>query len=265
LRPIGPSTVMILTTAKTIFDGLNAIATQNPDPGDPSTLTADSVRSEVSQVFDATITTSISGLVEGTAVYTTSTSSGLNIVIPDALKPKLSYQDNPTASPPRATMSITGILTTDEVTAAKKLSASTDWASAIDRAGKQPVNFFNAVLAPIFANPTDVATKLLAGDMPPPPPPKSASDPPLPDNSTAPGKRLYLLQGLMPYIRDTLATKLVISSVSGPANLSSPELATILLSTILTTSDGSTKALQVCNCDLLDLLVISISFVVCLY
>lgn len=49
----------------------------------------------------------------------------------------------------------------------------------------------------------------------------------------------------MPYIKDTLGTKLLISSVSEPANLSSPEMATILLSTILTAGTPSTSALQV--------------------
>jgi hypothetical protein len=249
LRPIGPSTPTVLATAKIIYDGLSAIATQNPDPDpDPkstSAITADSVRSEVSQVFDANTTASISGLVEGTTTYTTPAPTGLTIAVPDVLKSKLSYQDNPTASPPRGSISITGILTSDEVTAAKALlPSSSDWAAAIDQAGKQPVRFFNNVLAPIFT--VDSAT-LLAGDVAPPPPPKSASDPPLPDHSTAVGKRLALLTGLMPYIRDTLATKLIISAVSGPANLSSPEIATVLLSTILTASDGSTSALQVCT------------------
>jgi hypothetical protein len=259
LRPIDPSMATILATAKTIFDGLNDIATQNPDPTDPSLITADTVRSEVSQVFDANTTTSISGLVEGTAVYTTNAPSGLHIVVPDTLTSKLSYQDNPTASPPRATLSITGILTTGEVLTTKSLSTSTDWAAAVDRAGKQPVRFFNDVLAQIFVSATDAKAKLLAGDIPPPPPPKSSSDPLVPDNSTAPGKRLYLLQGLMPYIRDTLGTKLIISSVSGPANLSSPEMATILLSTILTAGTPSTKALQVRIHDFLYLSATSIS------
>ena len=136
LRPIGPSMATILATAKTIFDGLNDIATQNPDPTDPSAITPNIVRSEVSQVFDANTTTSISGLVEGTTVYTTNAPSGLDIVVPDTITSKLSYQDNPAASPPRATLSITRILTTDEVLTTKSLSTSTDWAAAVGRAGR---------------------------------------------------------------------------------------------------------------------------------
>lgn len=247
LRPLGPSQATILKTTKTIFDGLHEIDAQNPDYTESqlSLLTVELVRSKVAQVFDPVTTEAVVALLEGTSTYKTNAPSGLQIPIPDSLKSKLQYADDATASPPRATLTVIGILTAEEKGAAKQLAASPAWAQAIERVGKQAERFFDTYLLTLFANVDEAKAKLLAGDVPPPPPPANPTDPLPVDHSTKPGKRLYLLQGLMPYLRDVLARRLVMTAVSGPTNISSSELATLLLSTILKIGGGSVSALDV--------------------
>ena len=243
LRPIGPSFTSVLRITKTIFDGLNAILVDNPDlaAGDVADATVALVTAKASLIFDQPTTAQIVGLLQGTNIYTTNAPSGLTILIPASLNAKFQYSDNTSVTPSEASITVTGILTTDEVTSAKSLSTNTLWSQAIDRVGKQAVHFFEATLFGIFPNEAEAESVLLAGDIAPPPPPASPTDPLPVDNSTGAAKRLYFLQGFLPFVRKTLSDTLVLNTMSSAANLSTPEIAQVLLTQTLTI--GSESAL----------------------
>ena len=174
------------------------------------------------------------GLLQGTTIWTTNAPSGLTQSIPAALN-KVQYTVDQTSAPPRGILSVTGILTDAEKATTKAISTDPDWSAAVDRVGKQADNFFNNVLFGIFPPATQAAAKavLLAGDIPPPPPPASPSDPAPVDNNTAGPKRFYFIQGFMPFLRNILSARLIINTVSGPANIPTTDLTTLLISTII--------------------------------
>ena len=240
LRPIGPSLTSVLKTTKAIFDGLNSIDTQNADytSDDLGSITADMVTAKVSQIFDTLTTSAIISVLQGTTVYSTNAPSGLEITIPASLQGVLLYQDNPTAVPPRATLTVIGILTSDANNTALNLAlGNSDWATALTRLAQQAQNFFSTYLTGIFPNESEARSTLLAGDVPA----TTSSTPATP--GTAPGKILYFMQGFVVYLRTVLSQRLIIADVSGPANISSPEMANLLLNTIIKV--GSQTAMQV--------------------
>ncbi|KAN0108658.1 hypothetical protein V8E51_008400 [Hyaloscypha variabilis] len=240
LRPVGPSLTSVLTTSKSIFDGLNNIDTQNPNytAADESNMTAQVVTAKVSQIFDTLTTASIVAMLQGTTVYSTNAPSGLNITVPASLQAVLMYQDNPTAVPPRATLTVIGILTTDEETAALSLApGNSDWAAALTRVAQQAENFFDAYLSGIFSDKTGAKATILAGDIP------ASTAPGATTTGTAPGKMLYFMQGFIVYLRSVLSQRLILADVSGPANLPTTDMATLVLSSII--NIGGQTAMQI--------------------
>lgn len=244
LRPLGPQKIDILKLVNTLTNGLNAIDTDHPDI-DKSTdpPTADTVTKNVALLFDPTLTAQVSGLIEGTTVYTTNAPTGLEIAVPSPLSNKLKYTNavpNTTQGPQLA---VTGILTDDERAQAKALSSSSGWSDAIDRIGKQPLSFFKTSLSQIFPNTADAIANLLKGDVVPPPSTQSSSSAP-PDPGTAPDKRAYLLTYFMPYLRQQLADQLITSTAAEAASIASVDTATLLLTSILTVPNSSGQGSQ---------------------
>lgn len=245
LKPLGPSQLDILKTAKTLFDGLNAIDEAHPDlkEGEKDAVTEQMVTSNTSLLFDASVVSGINDLLAGKTAYVTNAPLDVKVKIPDALSAKISYFDPVTAvgSNRRAKLTVTGILTADELAAAKALVPTAEWSAALDRAKKQAVSFFKNILAVVFSDRDEAMSELLAGDV------VVADDkltPGEPNPNTAPKKRAYFLGHFLGYLRDQLSDQLVASTMAGKAGISSPEVTMLLLRQILT-SETEDSALMV--------------------
>jgi hypothetical protein len=244
LRPLAPSRRKILQIAKTLYDGLNAIDRDHQDVKEDKKeeATADLIRTKAGLLFEPSVVEQMIGLLEGTTVYSTNAPPNQTIQIPttSTLFKKLKYSIQkdavPPAAPVPASMQVTGILTDDEKTEAKALSSDPKWAEAIARVGKQALNFFNDVLFGIFLqNKGDAIAHLLTGDVivlldPQNPPP---SDP-----NTAPAKRFYFLKYFLPFLRQRLAHRLIVDTMSGATSLAG-DVTDVLLSDVLVV--GATK------------------------
>jgi Tc toxin complex TcA C-terminal TcB-binding domain/Neuraminidase-like domain/Salmonella virulence plasmid 28.1kDa A protein len=231
-RPLAPSLIAVLRLTKTLFDGLTAIDQQHPDLGSDAVglATVDLVRSQAGLLFDEGGVEAIVGLVQGSTVHTTNAPTGLAITIPPALAARVSYADQPSATPARATLSVTGILDADASAVVRALSPLPGWASALDRLAAQPRVFFEATIKPLVPDGgSGLEQLLLAGDDWTTPAGQPAPSEPL----SAPGKRLAFLRALLPELRKRLAHKLVVDTMSEAAGLDA-DVTDVLLSDILT-------------------------------
>ena len=86
--------------------------------------TSDLVRTKAGLLFEQPVVEQIIGLLEGTTVYTYTSPAlaTLTINVPDTLSKKLKYSNQKDATPPTASIQVTGILTDTEETQAKALS-----------------------------------------------------------------------------------------------------------------------------------------------
>lgn len=242
LKPIGPSAATIFTTAKTVFDGLTKIDTENPDYtlSELALLNAETIKSKLSLLYDAMLTERIVGLLEGTTLYTSQAPTMLKVDLTEVNK-KAMY------SPEKGLLTVTGILTQDELKKLILVAASNkDWIAAVEKVRLQPISFFDQYLSMVFSgsNASDARTVLLDGDVAASPPsstPDSAD--PAVDPGTAEKKRSTLMQGFMSYLRRTLAERFVIDAASVPAGLNDPELAKLLFTTIIMV-EGKGSALE---------------------
>jgi len=233
LRPLTPSKKTILQLTKTLYDGLNAIDRDHKDIFKKEEATSDLVRAKAGLIFEQTIVEHIIGLLEGTTVYTTNAPENLDLA-KDSLCEKIKYSNQPNATPPTASIQVTGILTDTETTQAKVASNHSLWPKAIDRVGKQAKNVLNDALFGIFSDMMDAQKVLLVGDL--------AN----PDNPTAPDKRLYFLENFLPFLRKRLSQRLIVDTLSGAAGLPS-DVTNVLLSDILlvgTTAQHAMTALE---------------------
>jgi Tc toxin complex TcA C-terminal TcB-binding domain/Neuraminidase-like domain len=232
-RPLAPAKKTILQISKTLYDGLNAIDHDHPNVTTETKdkATADLIRAEAGLLYEASVVEQIINLLEGTSVYTTNAPPKKVIKIPeaDSLAKKLSYSEQKEATPPSASIQVTGILTDAEKAQAKTLSNDTGWAKAIDRVGKQALQFFNDKLLGIFPNNGEAITTLLSGDINVP---SNPNDPTATDANTAPDKRFYFLQFFIPFLRQRLAHQLIVTTMSGAAGLAN-DVTDVLLTDVL--------------------------------
>lgn len=249
LNPIGPSLVLILRTTKAVMDSLAAIDAANPDltAQEQGVLTAAQVQAKATLMFNPSIVSDITGLIEGTRVLSTNAPVGL-VVPPAKISPKLVYNDPLTPPNRRATLGVTGCLTDNERNTALALFPGNDgWSSALARLQKQAANLVKNELGAIFAADIDGAiAALTVGDVPATPPPTSsdAGDP-----GTAPAKRVYFMTAFLPYLRKYLYTQSIPSIMSGTASISS-DICGWLLSNVITVGgsgggDSQTSAMDV--------------------
>ncbi|MBP5973609.1 hypothetical protein HW132_12890 [Brasilonema sp. CT11] len=257
LRPIAPSKRTILQVTKTLYDGLNKIDVDHPDVDEKKKeeATTDLVRTKAGLFFEPSVVEQIIGLLEGTTVYTTNAPLNLTINIPESQKTlakKLKYSYQKDATPPKAGLQVTGILTDEERTQAKALSSDPNWAKAIDRVSKQPQNIFNDVLLGIFPNTengktntnlpdtqchpkqdeNEAKSKLLAGDVFPP------------DGNTPLDKRFYFLQHFLPVLRQRLAHRLIIDTLAWAMSLPT-DVTDALLSNLLKVEASNQSAISI--------------------
>lgn len=230
-RPLAPTKKTILQITKTLYDGLTGIQTDQPDITEDKKdeATDDLVRAKAGLLFEQTVVEQIVGLLEGTTVYSTNAPVNLTITIPDTLSKKLKYNNQQNANPPSATIQVTGILTEVEQAQAKALSSHPDWPKAIDRVGKQTLNVFNDVLFGIFSDVPAAKATLLAGDVNLP---ANQQDPSLPDTNTAPAKLFYFLQYFMPFLRQRLTHRFIVTTMASAVSLTN-DVTDVLLSDIL--------------------------------
>ena len=230
-RPLAPAEKTILQISKALYDGLNAIEFDHQDvtPEKKDEATADLIRAKAGLLYEASVVEKIIGLLEGTTVYTTNAPVDAAIVIPETFtKIKYNIQKDPTKLP-SAAIQVRGILTDAEKTQAKTFSSNSYWAPALDRVGKQAQQFFNDNVFGVFSNSADAIVNLLAGDINLPPDP---NNPAVTNANTALGKRFYFLKFFLPFLRQRLAHRLIVSNLSGAAGLPM-DVTDILLSDIL--------------------------------
>ena len=230
-RPLAPSQRTVVQTAKTLYDGLTGIDQAHPDLPALATdaATDDLVRAAAALLYDQESVERIVGLLDGTAVYSTNAPVGVTVTVPETLAKVFTYSQRSNTTPPTAAIQMTGILSDADTAVAKGLSARTDWAKAIDRLVQQPRRFFTGTLRGLFPDPAAAQQELLAADFNPAPDP---TQPAAADPSTAPGKRLYFLAHFLPHLRERLAHKFVVDTMSTVSGLTS-DVVDALLTTLL--------------------------------
>lgn len=242
LRPLAPAKRKILQTTKTLYDGLNAIDQDHPDlPSDRANeATDDLIRVKAGLLFEQFVVEQIIGLLNGTTVYTTNAPADGAIVIPEDLAKKLKYRiEMDPCQPGSASIQSMGILTDAESDQAKALSDHPDWSKALDRLSKQALNFFDDVLYGIFVNREEAIDKLLAGDVNLPPDPQN---PNATDANTAPAKRFYFIQHYLPFLRQRLAHRLIVNTMSSMSGLPN-DVTDVLLSDVLLVGESEQHAI----------------------
>lgn len=233
LHPLAPKERTKLQITKTLYNGLNAIDQEHPDIGNKDEATADLIRAKAGLLYEQSVVEQIIGLLEGTTVYTADAPANQAVKIPDDLAKKFKYTNQKDATS-TAFIQVTGILTDAETTQAKALSNNPEWAKAVDCLRTQAVNFFNDVLTGIFPNTDEAKGKLLTGDINLSPDPQN---PNAIDLNTAPVKRLYFLQNFLPFLRQRLAHRLIISTMADSAGLAN-DITDFLLSDVLLVGTG---------------------------
>ena len=155
-KPLTPLKKTMLILAKTLYDGLNQIDAANADltPDQLATLTSDFVQTKAALLYNSDVTAQIMDLLNGTTVYTTNApvnlvtqQSDFTAKLTGTLVGKLKYDFV------GGSVQVTGILSPTEIIAAKAIFNNADWASAFDRIARQPMPFYNDVLAGIFPTP----------------------------------------------------------------------------------------------------------------
>lgn len=244
LRPIGPDKFKVLRTTKTIMDGLVAVDLAHPDLNEADILTAAQVKAKSTLIFEPTMVDDIVGLIEGTKLYTTNAPVGL-VIDPAKATAKLVYKDPLTPPNRRATLSSTGCLTEEETSAALGLfPGNTAWAAAVARLQTQAVKLVERTLSALFSANLDEAVHVLTQGDVPASEPVSSSEPG--DPGTAPAKRNFFMKRLLPFIRNYLYSRFIVTSLSAVASVPA-DICTWLLSDVLKVGDEGSKksAMQV--------------------
>jgi hypothetical protein len=238
-RPLAPADKTILQISKTLYDGLNAVDHDHPDvPTEKKNeATADLIRVKAGLLYEASVVEQIISVLEGTSVYTTNAPPNQVIAIldTDSLAKRLKYSEQKDATPPSASIQVTGILTDAEKVRARALASDSGWAKAVDRVGKQARQFFNDKLLGIFPNSAEAITTLLAGDINVPPDP---DNPAATAANTALIKRYYFLQFFLPFLRQRLAHRLTVGNLSGATGLTTDITDTLLTDVLLVGASG---------------------------
>ncbi|KAH6881021.1 hypothetical protein B0T10DRAFT_580728 [Thelonectria olida] len=246
LRPIGPDKFKVLRTTKAIVDGLMAVDLAHPDltEADEAVLTTAQVKAKALLIFEPPVVDDIVGLIEGTRSYTTNAPVGL-VVDPTKAPTKLVYNDPLTAPNRRATLSVTGCLTEEEASVALALfPANTAWASALARLQAQAAKLVGRTLSGVFGDSLEEAVQVLTQEDVPASEPVSSSEPG--DPGTALAKRVFFMKKLLPFIRNYLYSRFIVTTLSAVASVPA-DICTWLLSDVLEVGDKGRKksAMQV--------------------
>jgi peptidoglycan hydrolase-like protein with peptidoglycan-binding domain len=225
-----PTTVHLL--ARTLRDGLVQIAQGDapaPDPsGEPS-------RAKLALIFDAATVDSIARMIDGTAVYSSSLAAlPPKIAFPDAVSGKVAFDAG------AKQLRFTGAMTAAERTALLGAASDAGYQAAVDDLYAQPAAVIRNALSG-FLDVQDAEKNLLrdVASLDPALRPVllDAKGVPTVDPSTAvttaiARKFAYLLEGLLPYLRDRLSRALAKQTVAEALKLDAAT-AELLLETVL--------------------------------
>jgi hypothetical protein len=276
-KPLAPKKKTILQLAKVLYDGLNKIDKDHPDleKTDEETIrafqaatteeekelllenkaTEELVRNKISLLFDGTTVGAIIDLLNGKTQYNTNAPKNLVTNADDFAKLLPAATDQQKRESEvllkkvkydfvNGAISVIGIFTEKEKITLKSLFNAPDWPKAIDRVSKQPLYYFNDVLAGIFASGLEKAKEvLLQGDINLM---DSEQDPQNPATATAPAKRKYFLEIFLPFLREQLTHRFLVDSLSSASSVDR-KVTDVLVTEILeeTTADGKKKIIDI--------------------
>jgi hypothetical protein len=213
---IAPSPKATLALAKVLHDGIRAIEADLANVTE-SELTPELLQGRLALLFDKEVVTRIMAFLDGSMLYTSETAiASLDIVIPDNLKGRLTYNKF------SGVVTIKGILTPEQIAAARKLSIDKTFQQVLDSALAMPELFLNDTLFGIFPDLAAAKQQLLTPDS---------------TAAAANGKRLYCYQQFLPFLQKQRVRELIIQTLSLHLKLDTT-LTEILLTAALTSQDG---------------------------
>jgi hypothetical protein len=255
---LAPQASSILTLATTLRDGLAAIAGDNALAPDP---TGELTRAKLGVLFDASVADATVTMVNGTAIYVTplvalppglAKTDASNVVIGiDAAKMPALVASKITFDPVAARLRYQGAMTDAEHAALIAASADAAYLAAINALFTQPATFVENTLtgfldaaaaeqALLRAVPSLDASlqpvMLDANGIP-------TADPSQATTTAIASKFEYILEGLLPFVRDQLSHAFVKQTASDALKIDSASVR-LLLETVLTSqSDPAQPAI----------------------
>jgi hypothetical protein len=196
-----PTTLFLL--AKTLHDGLAQIAADNSIVDDPN---GELTQTKLALIFDGALVDQLVRMIQGSAIYTTPLASlpaGINLSEP--VKNKVSYH--------AGLLQFAGPMTTSEQHDLLNASVDGDYQAAVDSLFQQPRTLVSNLL-PILHQPNqpdDEVEKLLET--------ASINADGTPNAQIIADKFQYVLERLLPYLRDKLSSSLVKQTISNTLNL----------------------------------------------
>jgi Tc toxin complex TcA C-terminal TcB-binding domain/ABC toxin N-terminal region/Neuraminidase-like domain/PA14 domain/Putative peptidoglycan binding domain/Salmonella virulence plasmid 28.1kDa A protein len=195
VKPIAPSQEQVLRLAKQLHDGLKQIADDNRLAPDP---TGELTRNKLGDIWEDKIVDRMISTLNGSSTYSASLASLPAITVPDEVKNKLSYDST------AQMLRFVGPMTLIEQVALKTISSDGNYQAAIDNLFQQPRDFLSNTKAG-FLDLAEAPDRLLDN-------PNQLLDDPqqFDDPALIVEKRLgYVLERLLPYLRDTLSRSFV--------------------------------------------------------
>ncbi len=201
---LAPQPAHLLILAKTLRDGLTQIAADNTlvDEDPLGELT----RSRLASLFENAIVDQVIQMVNGSLVY----GAPLDSLPASIVFPPISVTNKASYNISARRLQFTGPMTTNEEGELLNASADPDYQAAVRSVFQQPREFIADVLTG-FLNPADAVTQLLETS--------SLNADGTPDAVVIAQKFHYILEQLLPYLRDQLSRSLVKQTLAGEFRL----------------------------------------------
>jgi hypothetical protein len=210
-----PDSDSLVVLARSLRDGLTKITEDNKLAPDP---TGELTRTKLGQIFEGAVVSQTMGMLDGTATYTVSPANPFTITFPDSLEPlkrRISYD------PTDNVLQFRGAMTARELARLENVSSNRNYRDALKSLFQQPVKFIEDSLsrdkASGFLDPEEAAAKLLGR-------PRNTQEKLL----TLEEKFEYLLENLLPFLRDKLSRILVKQTLSEALQLEAATAAVLL-------------------------------------
>lgn len=200
-KPINLSQKEQLTLALDIFNGIAQIDSDHADI-ELLDYSVDVLRTKLALIYDPDVLESIISLVEGTSLYTTNVTAGLNISVDPNITNKITYIDDG----PNSRIVIKGIMTAAERAHYDTLSTDSEWQPAITRINSQVQLFFEDTFYALIDDPADRVLLLAGDDL---------------SSNTNVDKGMLILGYYMPFLRTTLKDQLIVDLLTAEVSLNS--------------------------------------------
>lgn len=218
---IAPSPKQILVLAKALHDALRKIERDHADRPE-SGITADLLQRKLELLFDKEVVVRIMGLLDGSSQYTATAVPGLAITIPDSLIGRMTYDKA------KGIVTLKGIPSPEQVTAAKALSPDKAYQAALATILSLPAKFFKDTLYAVFTDQATAKQKLLSPD--------STAD-------VARAKLVFCCQQFLPFVRKRLTFQQIVQNLSLNLKLDAATTET-LVTEILLAQDGKSPLIN---------------------